>query len=113
LAVATVAAVSLGACGLIEDARFALSMEGMEQVARTAKPSSQVNSTPRWVGLLGFDDVYREGDLVYFKRGDYASVDPYGYVWSPNREPVDVPDDAVAASFEHVQGPWYRWSESW
>jgi hypothetical protein len=110
----TVAVVPLGACGMAEDERFARSVGSMEQVARTVKPSSRVNSAPRQVGLLQFADVYRDGDLVYFKLGDTVGVDPYGYVWSPKGEPVDdVPDDAVAASFEHVQGPWYRWSESW
>ncbi|MEV4377581.1 hypothetical protein [Streptosporangium sp. NPDC049644] len=105
--------VILLACGMPEAERFALSVESMEQVARTAGPGREADDKPRKVGLLEVAEIYRDGDLVYFKLGDFSGVDPYGYVWSPEGEPLDSPDDSATASFEHVQGFWYRWSESW
>ncbi|WP_433255087.1 hypothetical protein ACQPYK_14040 [Streptosporangium sp. CA-135522] len=88
-------------------------MESMEQVARTVEPDSGPEDKPRRIGLFDFSSVYRDRDLVYFQLSPWVGVDPYGYVWSPKGEPVDSPDDAAAQTFEHVQGPWYRWSESW
>lgn len=113
LSVVAVIVLSVGGCGFIEKERFARSMEKMERVARTMKPTDGRESVPRRIGLLDFTEVYRDGDLVYFKRGDTLGADPYGYVWSPAGEPVDDPDDAATSSFEHIQGPWYWWSESW
>ncbi|MBO3751753.1 hypothetical protein J5X84_37255 [Streptosporangiaceae bacterium NEAU-GS5] len=105
--------VGLSACGPSEEERFARSAAAMEQVARTMGPSTRAAANPREIGSFRFDDVYRDGDRVYFQTGDDFGVDPYGYVWSPNEAPADYYRDGVAARFEHVQGPWYRWSESW
>ncbi|MGW0594785.1 hypothetical protein [Streptosporangium sp. NPDC002607] len=105
--------ITLTACGASEEERFARSAESMEQVARTVKPDTKSADEPRQIGLFEFTSIYRYEDLVYFQLSPRADVDPYGYVWSPKGEPVDSPDDAAAQSFEHVQGPWYRWSESW
>ncbi|MEV4176227.1 hypothetical protein [Nonomuraea sp. NPDC049709] len=106
-----VAVVSLSGCGLSENERFARSVASMEEVARAAGGGE----LPREIGAFAFEDVHRDGDRVYFQVGNSTGgVDPYGYVWSPNGVPVDTDDsDAVASSFEHVRGHWYRWSDSY
>jgi hypothetical protein len=108
------ALATVPSCGITDDERFQRSVESMEKVARTAGPSDPTNETPHEIGLLVFEDVFQDGDRVYFKLGDdTAGTDPYGYVWSPKSPPTDDPDDAAASSYEHMQGPWYRWSDSY
>jgi hypothetical protein len=107
------ALVSSSSCGFVDEKRFARSVDSMEKAARIAEPSDGTREKPQEIGSFTFDDVHREGDLVYFKLGDHSGVDPYGYVWSPKRRPIDDAEDAVASSFEHVQGHWYRWSDSY
>ncbi len=87
----------------------------MEEVARTAGPGDRTKEEPQEIGMFLFEDVFRDGDRVYFKLGDSSmpGIDPYGYVWSPKSPPTDDPEDAAASLFEHVQGPWYRWSDSY
>ncbi|TYB51829.1 hypothetical protein FXF51_52785 [Nonomuraea sp. PA05] len=78
----------LTSCGFGTKQRVMRSLTEMERFARTIGPE---------------DDVSENG----------PSVDPYGYVWSPERAPIDDSEPAVASTFEHVQGPWYRWSDSY
>ncbi|MEV0228404.1 hypothetical protein [Nonomuraea sp. NPDC050786] len=112
--VACLALASLTSCGHSEDQRIVRSFAEMEQVAQTAGPDDGVTSQAQQIGEIEFQAIYREGDRVYFKVGENApGVDPYGYVWSPNRAPVDDSNPSVASSFEHIQGPWYRWSDSY
>jgi hypothetical protein len=111
LACAAVAVVS--SCGVIDEERFQRSVESMEKVARTAGPGDPAQATPHEIGSFVFDDVFRDRGRVYFKLGDTSGVDPYGYVWSPQSPPSDDPDDAATSSFEHIQGAWYRWSDSY
>ncbi|GLW99460.1 hypothetical protein Misp02_35470 [Microtetraspora sp. NBRC 16547] len=109
-----VALAGMGSCGISNEERFQRSVESMEEVARTTGPGDRTKETPREIGLFVFEDVFRDGDRVYFKLGaDMAGTDPYGYVWSPKSPPTDDPEDAAASSFEHVHGPWYRWSDSY
>jgi hypothetical protein len=107
------ALVSSPSCGIADEGRFARSVESMERAARIAGPGGGPTENPQEIGGFAFDDVYRDGDRVYFKLGDHSNVDPYGYVWSPKVPPADDPGDATASSFEHIQGHWYRWSESY
>ncbi|WP_156325230.1 hypothetical protein [Nonomuraea sp. SBT364] len=105
---------ALTSCGPGEEERITRSFTKMEQVAQALKPEGSLTNRPLEVGQVEFQAVYREGDRVYFKVGENGpSVDPYGYVWSPERTPVDDSNPAVASSFEHIQGPWYRWSDSY
>jgi hypothetical protein len=108
-----IASMSLPSCGVADKELFTQSVESMEKVARTVEPSDRMKENPQEIGKFVFDDVYRNGDLVFFKVGDTADTDPYGYVWSPKGKPVDDPNDAAASSFEHIQGHWYRWSDSY
>lgn len=86
----------------------------MERVARATRAEDGSTDRPREIGEAVFQAIYQEGDRVYFKVGENGpSVDPYGYVWSPERAPVDNSNPSVASSFEHIQGPWYRWSDSY
>ncbi|WP_062349126.1 hypothetical protein [Herbidospora yilanensis] len=110
-AVVCAAMMTLVACGAALEERVVRSFAEMERVARTAGPDGL---RPRKVGQVEFESVYRDGDRVHCVVGeDGPHVDPYGYVWSPVRRPVDDSDPAVASSFEHIQGPWYRWSDSY
>ncbi|MFC4532953.1 hypothetical protein [Sphaerisporangium dianthi] len=112
--VVCVALASLASCGHGDEQRVVRSFAEMEQVARTAGPDDGTRTRPREIGDIEFQAVYREGDRVYFKVGENGpGVDPYGYVWSPERVPDDDSDPSVASSFEHIQGPWYRWSDSY
>lgn len=108
LACAALAMVS--SCGVTDEERFQSSVESMEKVARTAGPGDPRKETPHEIGWFVFDDVFRDRGRVYFKLGDTGELEPYGYVWSPKSPPGDDPDDAAFSSFEHIQGPWYRWS---
>jgi hypothetical protein len=104
----------LTSCGYVEKQRVMRSFAEMEQVARAIGPEDGSIGRPRKVGEAEFQAVYREGDRVYFQVGENGpSVDPYGYVWSPERVPTDDSDPSVASSFEHVRGHWYRWSDSY
>ncbi|GAA1019405.1 hypothetical protein GCM10009556_078860 [Acrocarpospora pleiomorpha] len=90
------------------------SLAEMEQVARTAGPDDGTTTRPQEIGGIEFQAIYREGDRVYFQVDENGpGVDPYGYVWSPKHAPVDDSNPSVASSFEHIQGPWYRWSDSY
>ncbi|MEO3863042.1 hypothetical protein [Acrocarpospora sp. B8E8] len=111
--VACVALVSLTSCGYTWEQRVVPSFAEMEQVARTAGPYDGTTTRPQKIGEIEFQDIYREGDRVYFQVGSVSSVDPYGYVWSPKHTPVDDSNPSVASSFEHIQGPWYHWSDSY
>jgi hypothetical protein len=109
--VACVALASLTSCGYGEEQR---SFAAMEQVARTAGPEDGSADRPQEIGEIEFQTIYRQGDRVYFTVGENGpGVDPYGYVWSPERAPADDSNPSVASSFEHIQGPWYRWSDSY
>ncbi|MEV4806514.1 hypothetical protein AB0K18_41515 [Nonomuraea sp. NPDC049421] len=109
-----VALATLTSCGYIDRQRISRSFAEMEQVAQTMGPESSQMNGPLEVGEAEFQAVYREGDRVYFKVGySWGGVDPYGYVWSPEHVPVDDSNPAVASSFEHIEGPWYRWSDSY
>ncbi|MGW3346612.1 hypothetical protein ACWDA3_25135 [Nonomuraea rubra] len=100
-------------CGYVEQQRVTRSFAEMEQVARAIAPDDLIDG-PRKVGDAEFQVIYREGDRVYFQLGENGpSVDPYGYVWSPSRVPVDDSNPSIASSFKHVQGHWYRWSDSY
>lgn len=102
---------ALTGCGVLSEWRFERSVAAMEQVARTLGPD---DSGEREVGAFVFQDVYRSEGRVYFVVGDTSSVDPYGYVWSPHGVPRDDDHaDSVASSFEHLQGHWYWWSDSY
>ncbi|MBB5140383.1 hypothetical protein HNP84_010150 [Thermocatellispora tengchongensis] len=112
--VACVALALSTSCGHSEDQRIVRSFAEMEQVARTAGSDDGATTRPQEVGEVEFQAIYREGDRVYFKVGENGpGVDPYGYVWSPEHVPVDDSNPSVASSFEHIQGPWYRWSDSY
>ncbi|PZG12608.1 hypothetical protein [Nonomuraea aridisoli] len=114
LLVTFVALASLTSCGYSEGQRVTRSFAKMEQVAQAIGSEGSLTNRPLEIGEVEFQAVYREGDRVYFKVGENGpSVDPYGYVWSPERAPVDDANPAVASSFEHIQGPWYRWSDSY
>ncbi|MEU6715880.1 hypothetical protein ABZ897_30810 [Nonomuraea sp. NPDC046802] len=92
----------------------AQSVADMEKVARMVVSEDETAEKPQKIGLYVFDHVYRVGDRAYSKLGDNSSVDPYGYVWSPKGTPTDDDsNEAVTSSFEHVQGPWYWWSDSY
>lgn len=108
---ATLLVGALTGCGVLSEWRFERSAAAMEQVARTLGPD---DSGEREVGAFVFQDVYRSEGRVHFVVGDTAGVDPYGYVWSPGGVPVDDDEtDAVASSFNHLQGHWYWWSDSY
>ncbi|MFG1946133.1 hypothetical protein [Nonomuraea sp. NPDC048826] len=107
--IAGVLLASLTACGPGSEERVLRSFAAMERVARTGTTSG-----PLTIGEAAFRSVHREGDRVYFTVGlNGPGVDPYGYVYSPDQVPVDDSDPSVSSSFEHVQGPWYRWSDSY
>ncbi|MFG3441206.1 hypothetical protein ACGF0J_28485 [Nonomuraea sp. NPDC047897] len=113
-ALAGAAVASSSACGLIEEQRFDRSVADMERVARTIRTDDDPAERPREIGWITFEDVYRDGDRVYFKLDDIGGVDPYGYVYSPAERPADNgPVDSVHSTFEHIRGPWYHWSDSY
>nr|SBO91194.1 hypothetical protein BN4615_P708 [Nonomuraea gerenzanensis] len=113
LLAACVVLASLTSCGYGRHERVLRSLPEMERVAQAMGPEDGSLDRPREIGEAEFQAVYRENDRVYFQVGENGpSVDPYGYVWSPEREPVDDSNPSVASSFEHLQGPWYRWSDS-
>lgn len=109
------AAVVPAGCGVAEEQRFERSAASMEQVARSVREDDDPAKRPREIGSLAFTDVYRDGDRVYFERGEVIEgVDPYGYVYSPDGRPVDDdPSDSVDSTFEHIRGPWYHWSDAY
>ncbi|WP_156056051.1 hypothetical protein [Streptosporangium roseum] len=112
--VACVALASLTSCGHSDEQRVVHSFAEMEQVAQTARPADGTTTRPQEIGEVEFQAIYREGDRVYFKVGENGpGVDPYGYVWNPKHAPVDDSNPSVASSFEHIQGPWYHWSDSY
>ncbi|MFI6704804.1 hypothetical protein ACIBF7_00110 [Nonomuraea sp. NPDC050478] len=111
-ALACVALVSLASCGHGDDQLVVRSLTAMERVARATGPDDAVR--PRKVGEVGFQAVFRKDDRVYFQVGEHGpGVDPYGYVWSPDRAPVDDSNPSVASSFKHLRGHWYRWRDSY
>ncbi|MGW7482462.1 hypothetical protein ACWGH8_28160 [Nonomuraea muscovyensis] len=114
LLVGVAVAVPAG-CGMLEEQRFERSAASMEQVARTVREDDDPTRRPREIGSLAFEDVYRDGDRVYFMLGEVIEgVDPYGYAYSPNERPVDHDDsDSVDSAFEHIRGPWYHWSDTY
>ncbi|NJP93014.1 hypothetical protein HCN51_26795 [Nonomuraea sp. FMUSA5-5] len=112
--IAFVTLAVLTSCGYGEHERVLRSLTGMEQVARSLGPGDDPLTGPRRVGEAEFQAIYRVGDRVHFQVGEAGpGVDPHGYVWSPGRAPVDDSGPSVASSFEHLQGPWYRWSDSY
>ncbi|MFB4292944.1 hypothetical protein ACBI99_35255 [Nonomuraea sp. ATR24] len=114
LLIAIVVLASLTSCRWNDEQHITRSFAKMEQVAQTMRPESSLTNAPLEIGEAEFQAVYREGDRVYFKVGENGpSVDPYGYVWSPKHVPVDDSNPAVASTFEHIQGPWYHWSDSY
>ncbi|GIH28782.1 hypothetical protein Aph01nite_70920 [Acrocarpospora phusangensis] len=112
-----VACVALGlltSCGYGVAQRVAPSFAEMEQVVGTAAPDDGTTAHPQKIGKIEFRDIYREGDRVHFQVGEAVTgVDPYGYVWSPTHAPIDDTNPSVASSFEHIQGPWYHWTDEY
>ncbi|MGW0483172.1 hypothetical protein [Nonomuraea sp. NPDC003214] len=114
LLIAIVVLASLTSCGWGGEQRVTRSFPEMEQAAQALGQGGSLTDQALKIGEAEFQAVYREGDRVYFKVGENGpSVDPYGYVWSPEHVPVDDSNPAVASSFEHIQGPWYHWSDSY
>ncbi|GAA2208454.1 hypothetical protein GCM10009850_039120 [Nonomuraea monospora] len=106
--------VLLTSCGFGTEQRVLRSLTEMERFARTIGPEDDLPGRSWKIGEAEFQSVHRAGDRVYFQVGENGpSVDPYGYVWSPERAPIDDSEPAVTSAFEHVQGPWYRWSDSY
>ncbi|GAB1820765.1 hypothetical protein [Herbidospora sp. RD11066] len=110
---ACVALLSLTSCGYLQEQRLLRSLPAMEQVAKTAPPWDGKEHHQK-VGELEFQDIWRDGDRVYFREGEaVVGVDPFGYVWSPKSIPTDGPNRGIYSFFEHIQGSWYHWSDSY
>ncbi|GAA4526350.1 MULTISPECIES: hypothetical protein [Nonomuraea] len=94
--------VALVALAPTEDDRFAGSVAGMEEVARSLAEGEELGE--RTVGGLTFERVFRENGLVYFELGrGWLGDRAHGYV----RSPQGRPDGA-----DHVAGPWYRYRDA-
>ncbi|MCF6470462.1 hypothetical protein FAF44_18975 [Nonomuraea sp. MG754425] len=84
-----------------EDERFTNSVGGMEAAARSLGEGDELER--QTIGNLTFEKVFRANGLVYFQQGQgWLGDRAYGYVWSPHVQPRDV---------EHVEGPWYMYTD--
>ncbi|MDA0632292.1 hypothetical protein OUY22_02615 [Nonomuraea sp. MCN248] len=81
--------------------RFADSAGSMETVARSMGEGAELEQ--QTIGNLTFEKVFRVNGLVYFQQGQgWLGDRVYGYVWSPRAQPREA---------EHVEGPWYRYTD--
>lgn len=96
--------VSLGAGS---DVRFAASRSAMEKVALGVR-RGVVPRTPVTIGAYEVSRIDTAGPAVRFIIGE-VGLDSAGLVYSPGGKPLAVGEDY----YEHIDGPWWGWRESW
>jgi hypothetical protein len=94
--------------GLAFDGRFAISRGALESAAAQVR-SGRVLQTPVSLGLFRVSRVETAGPSVRFVVGEAGMADRFGVVYCPKGKPPQVGED----SYDHMQGPWWVWNESW
>jgi hypothetical protein len=108
--VTVAATAALWQTGAALQARFLLSQPAMSEMATSilASPEGREISDRR-VGLYWAKDIERVRGAVRFHVAASGFGNSTGFAYSPEREPPNLGED----TYEHLQGPWWLWHESW
>ncbi|GIH76435.1 hypothetical protein Plo01_28640 [Planobispora longispora] len=104
----------LASSGVVKQARFALSEESFEKVARSAMEGGPDWKTgPATLGSFDISWATRHGDTVRFAlAGGGNGIHDHGFIWSPKGEPPLPEETDYAPDVEHFHGSWYVWREN-
>ncbi|GAA3443763.1 hypothetical protein [Planomonospora venezuelensis] len=89
--------------------RFAASEASLERVAKDVSAGAEPEGGTRWIGLVQVSSVTRADGGVAFRLADAGFLDSHGLVWSPE----GAPQENAPSTYEHLDGPWYEWTEGW
>ena len=106
LVVATAAAVWIE---LPFRVRYEVSEDAMNRVASEVVRGERDPATIRRIGLWEVDRAERVRGGMRFLVSGTGFLDPIGFAYSPAGPPPVIGED----SYEHLDGPWYLWIESW
>jgi hypothetical protein len=98
----------------VKDARFDLSRGALDQMALDVMASGSLDNG--WVGLYNVGTAERTANGFWFVIDD-SGLGRWGLAYSPNGEPKESEDNYdplwTGAEFEHLDGPWWIFSQSW
>ena len=89
--------------------RYAASKGAMNTVAREVAAGSRSPEQIHRIGLWNVEKVERvRGGMRFLVEGT-GFLDPVGFAYSPHGRPPSIGEDF----YEHFEGPWWFWTESW
>jgi hypothetical protein len=98
----------------VKDARFDLSRGALDQMAVDVTASGSLDRG--WVGLYNVGTAQRTANGFWFVIDD-SGIGRWGLAYSPDGEPKESNDTFdplwTGAQFEHLDGPWWIFSQSW
>lgn len=107
--IAAVVAVLVVTTDASFEVRYRLSRPAMDDVATDVVGGQRQATTISRIGLWRVERVERiQGGMRFLVRGT-GFLDPYGFAFSPTGRPPAIGEDF----YEHLDGPWYVWRESW
>jgi F0F1-type ATP synthase assembly protein I len=89
--------------------RYAASKGAMNAVAREVAAGSRSPQGIDRIGLWNVEKVERVRGGMRFLVEDTGFLDPVGFAYSPRGKPPVIGEDF----YEHFDGPWWIWQESW
>ena len=104
-----VIAVAVVESGVAFDARYAASKGAMNTVAREISAGSRSPQGIQRIGLWDVEKVERVRGGMRFLVDGTGFLDPVGFAYSPRGKPPIIGEDF----YEHLDGPWWIWTESW
>ncbi|MEU0570568.1 hypothetical protein ABZ297_34970 [Nonomuraea sp. NPDC005983] len=95
-------------------ARFAWSVDSLEEFARSVPPGGERDEQARRVGLYTVTSAFeQEGTVYLIVEGADDGIHQGGFAWSPGGPPRVAADALEAPDYAHFQGPWYLWEETY
>jgi hypothetical protein len=89
--------------------RFDLSHGAMDRTAIAVMAHQQDPRTIDRIGLFSVERAERIPGGFRFIVSDTGLFDESGFAYSPDGSPAILGED----TYEHLEGPWYVWEESW
>jgi hypothetical protein len=98
----------------VKQGRFDLSRGALDQMAGDVMAGGSLERG--WVGLYGVGVAERTENGFWFVIDD-AALSRWGLAYSPAGEPKQAEDNFdplwTGASYEHLDGPWWIFTQSW
>jgi hypothetical protein len=91
-------------------ARYRLSRSAMDAAAKRVVAHPEQARTIHRIGLWRTNRVERIPGGMRFAVAGSRFFEEHGFAYSPRGRPAKVGAEDV---YTHLDGPWYRWDESW